>query len=458
MNENFDYIRFKYGKEHLHEVYATMLNTFPNITNANVTGDINLWELLQSIKYNLNGINTNVLLTPKYIDGKKNNAYDDIKNSLPAVCYNSTFYGYKNLDHVSGITNLIFLDIDDFKSTEEAIEYKRHIILKYDWIVACSLSLSRLGLHIIIHVDKIHDNDDFNDKYDFISEVYFEGRLDKASKSLIRFAIIPADYSLYVNELPNVLNIEHIMKNVKKSTSSGYKKEKIITTPCMFSSPSPLKEILNDLARRDGLIFRQEIDESLFINPNEPLYYPEGKNVVRVNLYPYRDRKIKDGTRTSTLGGIVCRLIYLNAHLTERKDDEIKTAILKCVTKINIDLCEPPLTYKEVVNSFNDNWQKYLDGNLYFIPFFELKKVFWSRECSLSSDEKRKITCAFIKQPKVEETRTRIHGAIKYLHMKRRKISYVNISKVSGLHINTVYHYKQEINQIKSNENNLEVL
>jgi hypothetical protein len=112
MNENFDYIRFKYGKEHLHEVYATMLNTFPNITNANVTDDINLWELLQSIKYNLNGINTNVLLTPKYIDGKKNNAYDDIKNNLPAVCYNSTFNGYKNLNHISGITNLMFLDID----------------------------------------------------------------------------------------------------------------------------------------------------------------------------------------------------------------------------------------------------------------------------------------------------------------------------------------------------------
>ena len=392
MTDNFEYIKFQYGKENLHEVYATMLNTFPNITSPQVSGDVNLWELFQSIKYNLIGINTDILLTSKYVDGNKNSAYDKIKNSLPAVCYNSTFYGYKNLNHISGITNLMFLDIDDFKSTEEAIEYKKYITLKYDWIVACSLSLSRLGLHIIIHVDKIHDNDDFNNKYDFINEVYFDSKLDKSGKSLTRFAIIPADYSLYINEVPNMLNIEHIMKNVKKSTSSGYKDEKIITTSCMFSSPSPLKGILNDSARKEGLIFRQEIDESLFIGANVPLYYPEGKNVVRVNLYPYRDRKIKDGQRTSTIGGIVCRLIYLNAYLTERKDDEIKTAILKCVTKINVELCEPALTYKEVVNSFNANWQKFLAGDLKFKPFFEIKKVFWSRECSLSGNEKRSIT------------------------------------------------------------------
>ena len=226
MTDNFEYIKFQYGKENLHDVFATLLNTFPNISSPQVSGDVNLWELFQSIKYNLIGINTDILLTHKYVDGNKNSAYDKIKNSLPAVCYNSTFYGYKNLDHVSGITNLMFLDIDCFKSREEAIEYKKYITLKYNWIVACSLSLSRLGLHIIILVDKIHDNDDFNNKYDFINEVYFEGKLDKSGKSLTRFAIIPADYSLYINETPNVLNIEHIMKNVKKSTSSGYKDRK----------------------------------------------------------------------------------------------------------------------------------------------------------------------------------------------------------------------------------------
>jgi hypothetical protein len=457
MTDNFEYMKFKYGKENLHNVYITMLNTFPNISSPQVAGNINLWELFQSIKYNLTSINSNILLTPKYVDGNKNSAYDDIKNSLPAVCYNSTFDGYKNLNHVSDITNLMFLDIDCFKSTDEAIEYKEHITLKYDWIVACSLSLSRMGLHIIILVDKIHNNDDFNNKYDFISQVYFDGKLDTSGKSLTRYAIIPSDYSIYLNEVPNVLNIEHIMNNIQKTTSSGYKEHRIITTSCMFSSPSPLKEILNDSARKDRLIFRQEPDESLFIGANIPLYYPEGKNVVRVNFYPYRDRKIKDGQRTSTIGGIICRLIYLNAHLPKRNDDEIKTAIQKCVTKINTELCEPPLTFKEVVNSFNDNWQKYLAGNLNFNPFFERKKVFWSRECSLSGDEKRKMTCAIIKQPKVEETRKKIGDAIKSLKVLGRKLSYKNISKVSGLHLNTIYNYKHDINHFKLNDRNLSV-
>jgi hypothetical protein len=72
MNElpDFDYIRHLYEKEDLHDVFATVLNTFPNITGATVQGRTYLWEILQRIKYNMaENEYFEMLFTHKYISG-----------------------------------------------------------------------------------------------------------------------------------------------------------------------------------------------------------------------------------------------------------------------------------------------------------------------------------------------------------------------------------------------------
>lgn len=455
MNEDFDFefMKFQYGKEHLDDIFRIMLDTYPHMHDANVLGQINLWELLQKIKYNIvNDIDFNILYTHKYVNGIRNVEYDYIKNNLPTVCYNANFNAYKNLKNILSITNLMFLDIDDFKTKEEALAYKNHITLKYDWIVACNLSLSRLGLHIIIKVDEIHDNADFNIKYDFIKEEYFEGRLDKNSKSLTRYTVVPYDYNIYINETPNILNIEQIISNHEKGILSGYKKKKIISTPYTFSCPSPLNATLNDAAWKDKLMFRQELDESLFTDPNIPIYFPEGIDVMSVNLSMYRDRKVREGLRTFTIGGISVRLIYLNAQLPQRKDTEIRGFILKCIININKDICEPKLTYKEVLMSFNANWKKYEDDELDFSWYFTKQRSFWSRECTLNGNEKRKITCKIKNEPIVAESRKMITGAIEGIHFNGNKITQKNVAKESGLKLPTVKkywkNYKQMVNEL----------
>ena len=209
--QKFEYLKFQYEKENLHNVFGTVLDTFPHITGATVTGQIYLWDVLQRIKYNLaSDIEPETYLLHKYIDGIRNTAYDQRKEQLPAICYNARFNGYKDTKHLKDLTNLMFLDIDDFQTQAEALDYKKLITAKYSWIVACNLSLSRLGLHVIALVDNIQDSTDYTNKYKYISSTYFKNRLDKDSNKLTQYAVLPYDYDIYINQYPEILPIEQI--------------------------------------------------------------------------------------------------------------------------------------------------------------------------------------------------------------------------------------------------------
>ncbi len=516
MNElqDFDYIRFKYHKEELSEVFGTILNTFPNITGATVTGQIHLWELLQKIKYNFaENIDVEHLLTNKYIAGAKNPVYEVKKKQLPAVCYNAVFNGYKSIENVRHVTNLMFLDIDDFGSYDEVVEYQNYITQKYDWIVACNLSLSRLGLHVIILVDNITGNHDFNSKYDYISTAYFDGMLDPVSKSLSRYAVISADYNIYINENPKVLEINRILnqeekgirsvnntnaidnekgicsvhnteseylkgirsvyntnddeleegtrsayntnhQETEKGIRSAYKKREEIYTPYTLCSNSFLNQMMNDSAREQNLIFRQTIAESSFKNPDIPLYFPEGIDVMEMNLFALKDRKLRESRGTSAkrlsfLGSITVKLMYLNAVTPVKPIKEVRRAILRFVVSINKKYCEPPVPHREVLNSFNANWKKFKKGELDFSNYYTKKKAFWSQRSTLSSNEKRKITCTLKNEPVVIESKRKILEAIATLNNEGEKITQKKVGSMPGLTLPLVKKYRNFFKECK---------
>ena len=468
MNElpDFDYIRHLYEKEDLHDVFATVLNTFPNITGATVQGRTYLWEILQRIKYNMaENEYFEMLFTHKYISGSRNPDYEEKKRHFPAVCYNAVFNDYKNIDHLDSITNLMFLDVDDFGSEEETLAYKKHITEKYDWIVACNLSLSRIGLHVIILVDKITGNEDHNRKYEYISATYFDGLLDPRSKSLSRYTVIPFDYNIYINESPKVLEIDSIINRNGKGISSAYNKEsidekgissvhieeEIICTPYTFSFLSPLNQLMNDAARKHSLRFRQEVDESIFTNPDIPIYVSEGIDVIEVNLFPLRDRKIREGYRTSFIGALTVRMIYLNNESPEHINPDIRTDILKFILHINSTVCDPPLSHKEVLNSYNANWKKYIAGELDFSNYFIKQRAFWSKYTNLKGNEKRKVTCRIKNEPIVAESKRRIKEAVETINSMGGKITQRKVAKVSGLGLSTVKSYREYYWQIVQN-------
>jgi hypothetical protein len=470
MNAEFDYnnMKFRYDKEHLDDIFMTMVDMYPSVQDPNLSGQINLWELFQMIKYNFaDDVELFPIQNPKYLDGERNPVFDEHKETLPTVCYNANFSSYKDLSNLISPTKLMFLDIDDFDSTDEALAYKNHVIENYDWIIACNLSLSRIGLHIIILVDKINDNDDYNQKYNFISTAYFDGMLDPISKSLTRHTVVPFDYNIYINESPKVLDIDDIINSKEKGIrsvynvgeknekgiSSAHKKEEEIYTPYPFSFNSPLHQIMNDAARKHSLRFRQEIDESFFSDPDIPIYVPEGIDVIEVNLFPLRDRKLREGKGTSCLrasfiGALTIKMIYLNNESFEHINHSVRRDILKFILHINKTVCDPPLSHKQVLNSYNANWKKYKAGDLDIGKYFKKQKAFWSKNTTLKGNEKRKVTCRIKNEPIVNESKRRIKEAIETIYTLREKVTQKKVAIVSELKLSTVKKYRDYYNEI----------
>lgn len=462
-NKNFEYFKVVSGKESLSDIFDMELNTFESVSvKPKVTGYISLYDLLIKIKYNfLDDISITDFLTTKYIADTLNPVYEKIKANKRTVCYNATFDGYKALTNLISATNLMFLDIDGFESKAETLTYKEMIVRKYDWIVSCNLSLSRLGLHVIILVDKIVDNDDFNRKYDLINTIYFDGKLDANAKSLTRHTIIPSDVNIYINDNPNTLNIDSITKNIntlglikydnpvditinhdKESTRSVYKEKEVICSPHTFSGKKELKDITNIAARVYGLCFEDCFDESEFTDPNTPLFFPEGVDVIKLNLHPYKYHKIEVGNRNNTIGGISMRLIYLSTNRCLNEPDEnTKTAVQKYIQSLNLKICNPPLPYNEVLNSVNSNWNRYVAGELDLSGLFVKKHTFWSKRCSLKPNEKRSYSSKKINEPIAMDSKNKIADAIEKLKSTNQKITQKKVADLSTLHLQTVKKY-----------------
>lgn len=559
MNElqEFEYVKVLYEIDNLHPVFGTVLDTFENLSTAHVQGHIYLWEVLQQIKVNfLTNIDVETFLTPKYLNGIKNPVYDKLKVNQSAVCYNATFNGYKDLKHLKSITNLMFLDIDDFSCEEQAIEYKNEIINKYDWIVACSLSLSRMGLHIIALVDKIYDNEDFNKKYDFISAKYFNKRLDRNAKSLTRYAIIPYDANIFINmnpitleidafhsyekglssmelwkgdglssmelgkdnglsnvelcndtiglssvdlcsdkkgllsadlsnsktnSLPSVdlllnnntnglssvkilpnnyknslLSVDLLTNNDKNSLLSvdlysnkelffdnlSYKviKKNIICTQWTFFE-KPTYNIFEVYDEGKRLLLSQVIDESLFDNPNNPIFFPNGLDVIKIELFPYKNKKVGIGKRTSFLGAIAAQMMAINANCYKPNNTVVKKKIFNFIMRLNKKYCLPPLERKEVENSFNANYERFEKNELDVSGFVKKQYVFWSRHCSLTANEKRIVTTTLNGRVREYQTKKKILKTMKELQAIGEKITFKKVAETSGLGLSTIKKY-----------------
>lgn len=485
---DYDYMKFKYGKEDLHDVFATMLDTYKNISSPKVVDQVNLWELLQNIKYNfINVSDTSIMFTPKYINGVQNDAYGKIKAGFPSVCFNAKFYGYKDSSHLKSITNLMFLDIDNFKTKAEALAYRAEIISKYDWIVACNLSLSNIGLHIIITVDKIIDAKDYNDKYDFISHEYFDGILDKSSKSLTRHTIVPYDYNIYINENPKTLEIDYYYRNneegirsvdsyerkankekgirsVESKVSSGSNKKGIrsvedevslvgkeegicsaykggiISTAYTFLNNSPAMDLMNTASL--GLRFKQELKESVYNDHNIPMYFHEGIDVIENNPISRFKNGVPNGQRTSFIGALTVQMIYLNVEYPDHPDPKVRENILGYILGINEKLCKPPLPEKEVLNSYNSNWRRYKAGELDFSIYFKKQRAFWSKYSTLKGNDKRIVTCHIKNEPTIAESKRKIKSSIETIISTGMKLTQKEVAKVSGLSLPTIKKYR----------------
>jgi hypothetical protein len=119
---------------------------------------------------------------------------NQIKKSLPGVCFNGTFFNrsIKGLNKKSG---LIILDFDGLASFKETVAYKEQVC-KDEYIFACWISPSGKGIKVLVKIPATGEHKGYFDSLEkhFKSEYW-----DKSSSNVDRFCYESYDENLYLN-------------------------------------------------------------------------------------------------------------------------------------------------------------------------------------------------------------------------------------------------------------------
>lgn len=152
-------------------------------------------------------------------------------------------------------------------------------------------------------------------------------------------------------------------------------------------------------------------------------------------------KKVSEVNRTITLGAIGMKMIYLNANNPKHSESQLRNATLNYMLWLNTQICDPPLSYPEVVNSFNANWKKYLNGKLDVSELTESQRSFWSPDCCLGTNDKRKISCKEYYEPVVADNREKIADAIEKIHIHGEKVTQTKVTAIAEINVPTVKKY-----------------
>lgn len=421
------YIRHETEKEHLNKVFATKLDVFEKVGDPSVKGQVYLYDLLRHIRYN---IHPSVMLTPKYIDRKKNPDYDKQKTEMEAVCFPARFNKYKNLKNLRSINNLMFAEID-FDSRNEAKAYKNRITLHYDWIVACYFSLSQQGLHILIKMDQIHDNDDYNTKYDIISKKFFQGKLDNNSKSLTRYSITPFDSDIYINDIPKALLSEELINSDNRLNQSVSLKG---TSYIMQSVP---QSYLTEEEGISAIGVRSNNFDSLEGYDEQGIKFSENKDIVVIearigyNLAP--------GVRQNVLSSYANNLLFLNQWMPEEQFSKfIYSANKQCFTE--------PLEKKEVKKIIRSKLKNLRQNKLEAI--YTHRMIVFHPKCKMSREEKNHYVISVLARNKTIKSREKLYAILESWDFETYgRISVRNIAKNFPVSKKTVAKYYHEFKE-----------
>ncbi len=426
------HIRHETKKDHLSEVFATKLDFFEKVNDPTVKGQVYLYDLLRDIGYN---INSSIMLTPKYIDKKINPEYEKQKLVMEAVCYPAQFNKYKILDNLKTINNLLFAEID-FESKKQAKDYKDRITLHYDWIVACYLSLSRLGLHIIVKVDHIHNTEDYNIKYDLISKKFFQGKLDNRSKSLIRYSIIPFDPQVFINDIPATLNTEELIK------STDIKYPQPLTSPIKQSVPPSMKTKKKSISATGVQI--NNFDTLDGFDPNG-VKFSNKKDIVVIEAKI--GINIEPGSRQNVLSSYANNLLFLNQWMTAEK-------FSKFIFNANTHCFSVPLEHKEVLKIIRTKLKKLKDNKLN--PIYTHRMIVFHPKCQMTREEKNQYVISILAKNKTIKSREKLYAILEGWDFETfGRISVRNIARNFPISKKTVAKYYPEFQEFIASLNSI---
>lgn len=368
--------------------------------------------------------------------GKKINrtAYDQIKQTTIEA------YHPNELDGVS--TGFIYLDVDDFDSTEDAVAYRQQIINKFpDLITLCWLSVSNLGLSILIKVENLTKSN-YNEYWDVLNQL-FDCKLDKNSRGFSKVNCISFDPSVYIN-LDSIS-----FEEFKGGAVVGYFPLNLITNYCTPPDELETNNSHNNQPLHPPLIsirYQTGLDDSAFQNINTPVIIPEGMKILRINARYFLKNRIKVGNRNKVLSALSMQLIVLNPLPAGYSEKVLRGQLLNALLHINKNYVVEPLTKDEVIKIFNPNYKKYkqqgyLDVNKYLN---ETRFVFWHSECQIPAYDRVSIGLKLLNTSRrrgKEYNQQLIHDAIEMLQDGNNPITRRTIMEVTGLKEDSVKRY-----------------
>lgn len=169
-------------------------------------------------------------------------AYKVFKESrMPAIMTNAFFEkGRKSTDpHSFQEVQYVMFDIDKIEDVELWLEDMHENPSKYDMFYAAYISLSGNGLHILVAVRGLTD-ENFKDCYKHIAseiEIHYHLSVDMTCCDIARLCILSYDPNIFINEQAEVWDAQEIMNTLK-----------------MFELiPDEEKEILTQESKNKGL-------------------------------------------------------------------------------------------------------------------------------------------------------------------------------------------------------------
>jgi hypothetical protein len=119
---------------------------------------------------------------------------NQIKKSLPGVCFNGTFFNrsIKGLNKKSG---LIILDFDKIPTTEETVVFKEQMC-KDEYVFSCWISPSGKGIKVLVKIPTVGEHKGY---FDALEKHFNSEYWDKSSSNIDRFCFESYDEDLYIN-------------------------------------------------------------------------------------------------------------------------------------------------------------------------------------------------------------------------------------------------------------------
>lgn len=388
-----------------------MTNIFQNMKNRNVNSICNIKEVMEFIK---SGQFKEEIETARSF-GKGHPIFEMIKSTTPTFTPNGTFNEIRKVDHLNGLSGLIYLDIDHPIDTEK--------LNGIPFIYSYWKSISGKGYGLLVKTEGLTINN-FKTSWTYLNDYFLDIgiHIDPNTKDISRQCVISYDPDICINPEVIPLSIKDIpVKSILTSNSNAVS----------MTYPDFPEWSENSFTGSTHLIYNTTLSD---YNDMDYIVIKEGKDYRN----SYLPEKIKNGDRHKWMYSYITTLIYNNPAISPE-------TLRKILSTVNKQYCKPPLTTDEIHSMINWTYKKYKNNEL--IIKTRKKKIWINPDKELSKTDKRSIIGKVSGKLRREQTIDNLISVYKLLSLQYPRVTQKMLEEHSTVKIGTVKKYWKEIKE-----------